>query len=814
MSFARIAGIVAVAALLFAGSTVAVGAETPPRPDSGFSTPTEAISAYGDFAEIGNGSLRCPVRGEHVSLFASAQSCRGATQREPLYQLPLFGWGSNNGYYMQFAGAGQTNGPGGSTLFDESSANLTIPAGTSVLYAQLDWGGDTGSYLGADAARCQSPPYLLEPASAPPPAPAASSPDAQPVTIGVGTDPATTVALDPTHFTSSQSSSAPVGMYSDWADVTSDFADFSPGQQGTVNVGDVWAPTGYGCAAGWSLTVVFGATTPIPGYQALREFDIYAGHLRSTENSKLSVTLAEPNIDPADAQVTMGVTAYDGDWNNASDSLSVDGATVADPCGGTSSDDNFFTSCASGALDPLAPGQPIPNNFSVDAKTFTPTITAGSAKPGDVDVELDTGYDVYLLQGLVVAENIDPSFTINSPPTFNKKHLHVGDTVEVTVTGTNTGNIPLSGMVLTDLDSTDCRGKAIGDLAPGASYSVTCAVPIPDVSSLSDTVTVTAAWPGDAAGLTASDQISFTEPVLGPQLTISQTASPTTVQSGQPATVTFAVTNTGDSYDGALTDVTITEPALPGCVPQPIASLPPGTAATLTCTVKPTATVTGAATATATDDTGVKLTAASNPVTLNLSAAMLVITNYANPSQVKPGGTTRFTVTVHNTGQVPVTVRISDDNAPGCDFSIGTTGLAPQAAQSEECTVTLPQSTGNFTDTATFSANPILTDGTTGPPIAGSAKGVVKITATPTAAAANAPPAAAARLDGNTSGTGTGAGSATASGATGGKSAASGAGKSLAYTGVAIGAPVAAAGALVIAGTLLMIRTRRRSTRR
>jgi uncharacterized repeat protein (TIGR01451 family) len=809
-------GRIAMAAVLLSTGlwfTGGPGAAAPPtstpQQGNGFGTPTEAISGYGDFTEVGNGSLRCPVQGERVSLFAGAQTCRDATQREPLYQLPLFGWGSNNGYYMQLAGAGATNGPGGSTLFDESSASVQIPAGTSVLYAQLDWGGDTGGYQGAAASRCESPPYWLEPASAPPPAPATASPQDQPVTIAVGADPAATVPLNQQNYTSSESSSTPVGMYSDWADVTNDFQDLAAGEQSTVSVGDVWAPTGYGCAAGWSLTLVFGATTAIPGYQTLREFDVYAGHLRTTDRSQLAVPLPEPDIDPADAAVKLGVTAYDGDWNNASDSLLVDGTAQPDPCGTNNSTGNFFTSCANGALDPLSPGQSIPNNFSVDAKTITPTVTTGTAQPGDIDIALNTGYDVYLLQGLVVAENIDPSFTINSPPAFSKPNLHVGDIVQFTVTGSNTGNIPLSGMVLSDQVSSDCGNKPIGNLAPGQSYSVTCTMSIPNATTLSDAITVTARWPGDAAGLTASDQVTFTQQVLGPQLTISQSASSNAISSGAPVTVTFTVTNTGEANDGALSDIEIAEPHLTGCLPQSIPSLAPGTTATLTCTVKPTATVTATATATATNDTNVKLTATSNLITVAVSGAQFTITNTTKPSSVSSGGTTRFTVTVHNSGTVAITLRVSNDNAPGCDFSVQGTGLAGGASRSEECTVTLPQvqKATKFTDTASISATPILPDGTSGAAIAGSAQGVVTIEPSSSSASAGTATAAHAQLDGA-------AASGGSSAKTGGSTAAGQRGTSLAsYTGIEVSA-LAAACALMVATALLLARTRRRARNR
>jgi hypothetical protein len=61
---------------------------------------------------------------------------------------------------------------------------------------------------------------------------------------------------------------------------------------------------------------------------------------------------------------------------------------------------------------------------------------------------------------------------------------------------------------------------------------------------------------------------------------------------------------------------------------------------------------------------------------------------------------------VHNTGDVPLAVTVSDDEfARFCDFS--NTQLPAGAAQSQTCTVPAPTTAGPFTDDAQFTANPV-----------------------------------------------------------------------------------------------------------
>src|SRR5262245_55272640 len=92
-------------------------------------TPDYRDAVYGDLLVVGNSVLRCPDE-DADCLAASAGTQPGA----------------NNDFAMALASDSDT--------FAGSSADLTIPPGAQVRYAQLNWGGHTGRFLGLPGASC------------------------------------------------------------------------------------------------------------------------------------------------------------------------------------------------------------------------------------------------------------------------------------------------------------------------------------------------------------------------------------------------------------------------------------------------------------------------------------------------------------------------------------------------------------------------------------------------------------------------------------------------------------------------------------
>ena len=157
--------------------------------------------------------------------------------------------------------------------------------------------------------------------------------------------------------------------------------------------------------------------------------------------------------------------------------------------------------------------------------------------------------------------------------------VHAGDALNYTVTITNTGEIPLTVVTLTDSlfpgFALSCSQAPGSTLAAGA--SMTCAY---TVTAGSDATNVAAVEGLDGFGRrpTASDA-TFVN-VINPAIAITKTPSPAQLTGGGDVTFTYVVTNTGDT---ALTNVVVTDDIL-GAIGV-VSSLAPGASATLTKTV-------------------------------------------------------------------------------------------------------------------------------------------------------------------------------------------------------------------------------------
>jgi uncharacterized repeat protein (TIGR01451 family) len=1000
-------------------------------------SPSFRDAVYGDFLLVGNSVLRCPKPGEDTAGGNSAQDCRAATDNSVPGGL-LDDRDRNNGYVMRLAD--EDNDP---STFDSSAARLAVPAGATVRYAQLNWGGHTGNVVGFSGVNCARP--LLFEGRQPPP-PAAETPARQRVGLSINGGRTLAVPSTDTHYRAVGGLAEPSELYSNWADVTALLTKAPTGREITVSVSNVWAPSGLGCAAGWSLVVVFGYRHSTSAYPRLRTVDLYTDQLPQggaigglvpavggmvarlpgvlpdllPDLPLFGTTVVLPGLNqhPGAANVRLGVTAFDGD-RGLTDTLTADGSPVAEPCSGTGSED-FFSGCAQGALDPLDPGRHPANDLSVDAKTMRPKLPDG--RGGDIEIGVQSFADFFLLHNIVLAEDVDPGVTITN--TGPSAPVRQGDLAQFTITVTNSGSLPLDDIQVADTsepasEEIRCLPKTLPRLDPGESHLVTCVQPAdgvaftntatvtatfltptggpprtvsasagakvdvvtPDISirrmpdqlvvhrgepvtfhvtvfnnsrqtalhdvvytdpatdcgrrqladlpprsqltfscvanpdktftssatleatddnGLSiapvtsqqitvvavepaleitvavdkstiyrgDTVTLTftvtnrgkdptevltdlrvtvpvlpgcvpvpikqlaagqtgtttcAAAPerttdvvADATGtdITGAPVSARSEPVpitvLDPPLSVTQRVDRSTIRTGGQVTITFTVTNTGDDSVGPVTNVTVTDPAVPDCRLAPVDQLDPGVSASRDCTVRLDRTVDSVAKAGATDSAGRPMTAVSAPLTIKVINPMLTISTTADPTQAKQGAAVQFTVTVRNIGDVALDVVVHNDKAPPCDFDVPGDGLPPKAAQGRQCITHTPPGLTPFTNTARFTAQPPSTIADPGAPITGEAGATVEIV--PGQAAPDPTPAGANGSSNSGSSNG-GTGSATGGGGTRGNSgASSGAHDSggLAFTGTAILVPLMIAGGLLTLGLLLTAAARRR----
>ncbi|MGW4744164.1 DUF11 domain-containing protein [Streptomyces sp. NPDC004290] len=330
-----------------------------------------AASLYGDFTTIGNTVVGCPdAPAGPAARCAAATSGRGPDGEDTFVTRRIDAAGT------------------GSTAFGSSTGHVRIPAGARVAYARLSWGGNDGTYRGPGGAplkRC-----------APSGADAGRSPGDPTTTapvLRVGSGAAVPVSLD--SVVADPADTAGPHYYTGESDVTAAFAGVS-GTDARVAVGNVWAPSGKGCAAGWSLTVVHAFPGPDPvKAPGRRDVRLYGGHVLQRPASP-ATTITVDGFHRAPGTVRAGVTAYGGDRSTQGDRFLVNGRTVLAPRTGDTG--NFFSGENDGALSPR-----LAHNLSVDAKAFD--VPAGVVEPGatTADLAFTTDGDPYVPTGLALS---------------------------------------------------------------------------------------------------------------------------------------------------------------------------------------------------------------------------------------------------------------------------------------------------------------------------------------------------------------------------------------------------------------------------
>ena len=133
---------------------------------------------------------------------------------------------------------------------------------------------------------------------------------------------------------------------------------------------------------------------------------------------------------------------------------------------------------------------------------------------------------------------------------------HVGDTVTYTITVTNTGDVDLTNVTVSDTILGDLSASFADDLAIGASESHDFAYTVleTDPDPLVNVVTATGVMVQSET--TVSDTDDCTTDLIHPAIDIVKTVDEDLVPVGTTVTYTYAVTNTGDTtlYDVSVDD--------------------------------------------------------------------------------------------------------------------------------------------------------------------------------------------------------------------------------------------------------------------
>ncbi|MCE9622287.1 MAG: DUF11 domain-containing protein [Actinomycetia bacterium] len=300
-----------------------------------------------------------------------------------------------------------------------------------------------------------------------------------------------------------------------------------------------------------------------------------------------------------------------------------------------------------------------------------------------------------------------------------------GQTVNYSFLVTNTGNVTLTSVVVTDpLPGLSVVSCPVSTLAPAATTTCTASYAVTQADVNAGTIVNTATvsgTPPSGPPVTDTGSTTVTAPRT-PSITVAKSAAPTTVTAaGQTVNYSFLVTNTGNV---TLTSVDVTDP-LPGLsvVSCPVSTLAP--AATTTCTASYTVTqadvnagtILNTATATGTPPSGPAVTDTDTATVTATQTPSITVLKSALPTTVTAAGqVVTYSFLVTNTGNVTLTSVAVVDPLPGLSVvSCPVSTLAPAATTTCTATYTVTQAdvnAGSIVNTATVSGDP-----PSGPPV-------------------------------------------------------------------------------------------------
>lgn len=326
---------------------------------------------------------------------------------------------NNNAQYMTFIDVDAN-----SATFNSSESMLSLPVGSTVLWAGLYWGADMRAGTAGTG-------------------PAAAAPDDKDkvkLFVPGANGYKDLVASGCDSFTLASGATT---EYQCFVDVTNDIpADFN----GTYRLANVQAGQGRSRYAGWSLVVVFAD----PG-QPVRNLVVFDGYKRiSSSNSTDVITVSGFLAPPAGpVQARIGVVGYEGDFNSTGDSMKLDNAAISNTLNPTS---NVFNSTLSYLDQHVTTNNPSYINqlgFDVDV-IDTSNVIPNSATSSDIT--LKTGGETYIPGVVTFATEIyAPRLeAIKTVLDVNGGDIQPGDTLRYTLAVENGGFDPATNTVLTD----------------------------------------------------------------------------------------------------------------------------------------------------------------------------------------------------------------------------------------------------------------------------------------------------------------------------------------------------------------------------
>jgi uncharacterized repeat protein (TIGR01451 family) len=536
----------------------------PPGPaGAAITTPFAArfdVNANGAIMLRGNASLTCPIG---VGTCANARNGIGSSATEEL---------NDNGYAMVY-----TDTDGDPATFNDSTATVAMPTGSSVLFAGLYWGADPRAGTSGAAA----------------PTPADKGKVLFRTPSAATWTPITSTSL---YMIS------PTGAYQGFADVTTLVAGAGNGVYGVANI---QSGRGVDRYAGWTLVIAY--RNADEDYRSLRVYDGF-GSIAGTESVQIPVTGFEtPHSGPVHTEV--GAVAYEGDLGKFGDELRLDGQLLSD---GANPPDNVFNSTVSERGTPVGGrNPPYTNLFGVDIDQIAADGVLGNAVTS-ATLSMKTNGETYYPGVITIAIDLyAPKIVTTSAATdVDGGSLLPGDEIEYRIEVRNEGNDWADGVVVSDafpawtsyvpgsltiegVPATDPADADNAEVTGGAAVFRLASIPYLGATWVTFRVRVDVGVPAGHAisnmvnasytGRTTSVSVTssggaVSSPVLQPDadLAAALTVSPDRVQrpaTPRPVAYTAIVTNGGPDLEPAAR-ATITLPAgvtagtLPaGCTP-------------------------------------------------------------------------------------------------------------------------------------------------------------------------------------------------------------------------------------------------------
>ncbi|WP_410638309.1 hypothetical protein [Amycolatopsis sp. lyj-346] len=283
----------------------------------------------------------------------------------------------------------------------------------------------------------------------------------------------------------------------------------------------------------------------------------------------------------------------------------------------------------------------------------------------DVAASAEAAVDV-IHPAVAIVRTVDPSVVRDK------------DTVTSTITVTNSGDSALQDVTVADPLAADCA-KSLGRLEPEEKHTYRCTQTAGDTDfTAAAKVTGT-----DATNRPVTASASAGVDVIHPAISLTDDASPARVRQGDTVTFTLVVANTGDV---PLTDVSLVDSRTPACA-RSIGTLLPGAHQRHSCKVDAgTDNFVSSATTTGTDPTKRQVSATDDAGYTVLHPA-LQLTQDVHGGPFRPGDAVTSTITVANTGDVPLTA-VNVQGEPSCGKAFDQ--LEAGAKQQFDCATTAP----------------------------------------------------------------------------------------------------------------------------